>query len=122
MICAAGGSQNRAGRKFCVECGSALPLKCIACGAPHAGGEKFCGECGAALVDPAPANATAATAAEPSTLGTRIKPEQTVASMVLDGERKTVTVLLADIRGSTELEQDLDPEEARAIISTLPSS
>jgi class 3 adenylate cyclase len=35
---------------------------------------------------------------------------------VADGERKTVTALFADIKGSTELEQDLDPEEARAIV------
>ena len=34
----------------------------------------------------------------------------------MDGERKTVTALFADIKGSTELEQDLDPEEARAIV------
>jgi class 3 adenylate cyclase len=35
---------------------------------------------------------------------------------VIDGERKTVTALFADIKGSTELMEDLDPEEARAII------
>jgi class 3 adenylate cyclase len=34
----------------------------------------------------------------------------------VDGKRKTVTTLFADIRGSTELMEDLDPEEARAII------
>ena len=34
----------------------------------------------------------------------------------IDGERKTVTALFADIKGSTELERDLDPEEARAIV------
>ena len=34
----------------------------------------------------------------------------------IEGERKTVTALFADIKGSTELEQDLDPEEARAIV------
>jgi len=34
----------------------------------------------------------------------------------LEGERKTVTALFADIKGSTELMRDLDPEEARAII------
>ena len=33
-----------------------------------------------------------------------------------DGERKTVTALFADIKGSMELMEDLDPEEARAII------
>jgi class 3 adenylate cyclase len=45
----------------------------------------------------------------------RIASEHTVVD-VADGERKTVTALFADIRGSTELEQDLDPREARAII------
>jgi len=35
---------------------------------------------------------------------------------LIDGERKTVTALFADIKGSTELEADLDPEEARAIV------
>ncbi len=38
------------------------------------------------------------------------------ASENLEGERKTVTALFADIKGSTELKQDLDPEEARAIV------
>jgi class 3 adenylate cyclase/tetratricopeptide (TPR) repeat protein len=36
--------------------------------------------------------------------------------MGLDGERKTVTALFADIKGSMELMEDLDPEEARSII------
>ena len=47
----------------------------------------------------------------------RVAPEQTSADAgALDGERKTVTALFADIKGSTELMRDLDPEEARAII------
>jgi len=44
-----------------------------------------------------------------------VAPEST-SPEALEGERKTVTALFADIKGSTELEQDLDPEEARAII------
>jgi hypothetical protein len=48
--------------------------------------------------------------------GVRVEPEQTVAdSAALEGERKTVTALFADIKRSTELTRDLDPEEARAI-------
>jgi class 3 adenylate cyclase/tetratricopeptide (TPR) repeat protein len=44
-------------------------------------------------------------------------PEQTSAdAAALDGERKTVTALFADIKGSTELMEELDPEEARAVI------
>ena len=35
---------------------------------------------------------------------------------MIDGERKTVTALFADIKGSMELMEDLDPEEARAIV------
>src|SRR5439155_14579394 len=46
----------------------------------------------------------------------RIKPDQIDSSSALDGERKTVTALFADIKGSMELMEDLDPEEARAIV------
>jgi class 3 adenylate cyclase/tetratricopeptide (TPR) repeat protein len=48
--------------------------------------------------------------------GVRIAPEPSEPSPALEGERKTVTALFADIKGSTELMEDLDPEEARAII------
>jgi class 3 adenylate cyclase len=40
--------------------------------------------------------------------------EQTAAD-VIDGERKSVSALFADIKGSMELMEDLDPEDARAI-------
>ena len=50
-----------------------------------------------------------------SEAGIRLLAEQTAAD-VMDGERKTVTALFADIKGSMELLEDLDPEEARAIV------
>ncbi len=46
----------------------------------------------------------------------RVTSLQSDSSTTIDGERKTVTALFADIKGSTELMADLDPEEARAII------
>ena len=46
----------------------------------------------------------------------RVAPEQPEASTTIEGERKTVTALFVDIKGSTELMEELDPEEARAII------
>ena len=50
----------------------------------------------------------------------RITSEQTVAdSAAIEGERKTVTALFADLKGSTELMEDLDPEEARAIVDPV---
>jgi class 3 adenylate cyclase len=52
--------------------------------------------------------------AEPESSAIRVNPE--AAPEALEGERKTVTALFADIKGSTELMEDLDPEEARAIV------
>ena len=109
MTCASCGAENREGRKFCVQCGAKLALKCPKCGNPYESGESFCGECGNALASPA----ATASASKFSDAQVRVA---AAASENLEGERKTVTALFADIKGSTELEQDLDPEEARAII------
>src|SRR5579859_5205087 len=116
MRCARCGSDNRDGRRFCAKCGVALARRCPRCGSANEPGEDFCGECGAAVA----ANVVVA-AASPAQVATtapniRVTPEQTDGSTVLEGERKTVTALFADIKGSTELMEDLDPEEARAII------
>jgi class 3 adenylate cyclase len=45
-----------------------------------------------------------------------VTPDQIDSSSAIDGERKTVTAMFADIKGSMELMEDLDPEEARAIV------
>jgi class 3 adenylate cyclase len=79
----------------------------------------FCGDCGASLGTGSAAGdrqPLPRSVAQPPRSTTLIQPEVADASEVPDGERKTVTALFADIKGSTELEQDLDPEEARAII------
>jgi len=110
MNCAKCGADNREGRKFCAKCAAPLARLCPQCGASNELGENFCGDCGAALVAPSPASA----AKTPDTPPIRVA--DTPASENLEGERKMVTALFADIKGSTELEQDLDPEEARAII------
>src|SRR5580692_6219847 len=115
MRCAKCASDNREGRKFCAKCGVALAHQCARCGASNEPGEDFCGECGAALAAIAVAEASLPQAAS-SIPDIRITPEQPDTSTLIDGERKTVTALFADIKGSTELMEDLDPEEARAII------
>lgn len=109
MRCATCGRDNREGRKFCTQCGSSLAAKCPRCGAAIEAGENFCGECGAALATSSPP--AAKRSHEPE-----IRMADVPAPENLEGEHKTVTALFADIRGSTELEQDLDPEDARAII------
>jgi class 3 adenylate cyclase/tetratricopeptide (TPR) repeat protein len=107
MRCSKCGFENPSGMKFCGQCTAALALVCPKCRFENPPGFKFCGQCTTAL--------TSATAGQAST-----KPPVTVReaddAAVLEGERKTVTALFADIKGSTELEQDLDPEEARSIV------
>jgi len=108
MRCAKCGAENRDGRKFCTECGSALAAKCPRCGAAIEHAEKFCGECGAAL---GTSSAAMGKSDEP-----QIRIAGTPTPENLEGERKTVTMLFADIKGSMDLIEDLDPEEARAIV------
>ena len=51
MRCAACGTDNEPGRKFCGGCGAKLEVACPACGSRNTAGIKFCGECGSALTD-----------------------------------------------------------------------
>ena len=97
MICSACGTANEVGRKFCKECGAALSLACPSCGASNSADSKFCGECGTPLgsgVVPVPR-----TRAEPST------------------ERRLVSVLFADLVGSTSLAERRDAEETRELLN-----
>jgi class 3 adenylate cyclase/tetratricopeptide (TPR) repeat protein len=96
--CASCGADNRAGRRFCAQCGAALTVACAACGYANEPGERFCGGCGGALAA-APATAAAPSRAEAG-----------------DAERRPVTVLFADLCGYTRLSQSLDPEDVHAVL------
>src|SRR5271154_5197678 len=109
MRCTKCGIESTSGRKFCPECGTPFANRCGKCGAESAPTAKFCEDCGAPLAVPAPATSKKSN-------DSPIRVADAPASEHLEGERKTVTALFADIKGSTELEQDLDPEEARAIV------
>src|SRR5229473_7292806 len=116
MRCAKCATENRDGRKFCAECGAPLNARCASCGAENEPAEKFCGECGAALAGKVQAVSTKAPTTKPTAPEIHITPVQPEASEVPEGERKTVTTLFADIKGSMELIEDLDPEEARRLV------
>src|SRR5215469_5572790 len=116
MRCSSCGYENVADKKFCIRCGAVLGSGCPKCGSENPPEASFCGDCGAALAGTAPAEAPRAAAAKPNALGIRVTAEQADASEVTDGERKTVTALFADVKGSTALEEKLDPEDARAIV------
>jgi class 3 adenylate cyclase len=111
MRCSKCDSESLPGKRFCAECGSLLPIHCPKCGAVTLAGAKFCADCGTRLTGIIDSSAIVVSAKE-----TRITPQQAEAVHTIDGERKTVTALFADIKGSTELMEDLDPEETRVII------
>ena len=112
MRCPSCNHDNSVDASFCDACGAKLESICATCGTTNQPGARFCKKCGTRIAtESAPAKPAAASTAPK----VRVTPEQAEASS-LEGERKTVTALFADIKGSTELEQDLDPEEARAIV------
>src|SRR5229473_442856 len=103
------GGQAIVSRASMAQCGNALSNSCAKCKAENPPSSNFCGKCGAPLRDSAVSGG--ATPSTDSASNIRVTPEQPDAAMAIDGERKTVTALFADIKGSTELMRDLDPEE-----------
>jgi class 3 adenylate cyclase/tetratricopeptide (TPR) repeat protein/ribosomal protein L40E len=102
---------NPEGSKYCGACGSPLQLICGRCGASNPPEARFCNACG----NPTAQENRGARKHAESALAISVN-LATVSQSASDGERKLVTALFVDIIGSTILEQDLDPEEARAII------
>jgi class 3 adenylate cyclase/tetratricopeptide (TPR) repeat protein len=111
-------TENRPERRFCADCAAPLAVACPSCGFSNEPGEKFCGGCAAALtaVDrPTAPRFTAPDAYTPKHLAERIL----TSKAALEGERKQVTVLFADLKGSMELLADRDPEEARKLLDPV---
>src|SRR5712692_2889832 len=132
MRCAQCQHDNREGAKFCEACGSKLELVCSACGTVLRLGAAFCDNCGTRLGEGEKAKRgkgekengqSGLRTADPGLwtpphLAERIRAEQAAmeARGATEGERKTITALFADIKDSTALIEDLDPEEARHLI------
>jgi hypothetical protein len=91
---------------LCNQCATPLNRRCPQCAHLNAPDAKFCAQCAAALGGQAAVGSDAS--ASPVARGlVRVGPETQEASAALDGERKTVTALFADIKGSMELMEDL---------------
>jgi class 3 adenylate cyclase/tetratricopeptide (TPR) repeat protein len=113
-------TQNPEGAKFCFNCGSPLQLACTNCSTPLAPGAKFCFNCGtpvaASSASPQPAPPVAPPSAQdrlqqyiPKELLGKLESARSNRSMA--GERRIVTVLFCDVKGSTGMAETLDPEE-----------
>lgn len=90
--------QESIGQRFCGSCGADLPRKCSSCGAPSPPDFRFCGRCGGALEEPA-------------------APERTRVE-----ERRTATVVFADLSGFTALSERMDPEDVRSMVDACMST
>ena len=109
MLCRSCNTDNPGDAAFCEDCGSKLELLCPRCKAHVNAQARFCKKCGAAL-------GQAAIPLTGKSDGLQVRVARISHSKDLEGERKTVTALFADIKGSMELIEDLDPEEVRAIV------
>ena len=107
--------ENLPAQKFCGECGARLTAACPACGASNPPAQKFCGECGSALDVASTFRFASPQQYTPKHLADRILSSKSG----LEGERKQVTVLFADLKGSMELLADRDPEEARKLLDPV---
>src|SRR3954451_13678682 len=98
MSCAACGSENPAGGRFCMSCGAQLELRCPSCGEPAPPAARFCMSCGNQLGQggpPAP---------------TRERPPE---------ERRQATVLFADLSGYTAVAERMDPAGVKALVDRV---
>jgi class 3 adenylate cyclase/tetratricopeptide (TPR) repeat protein len=118
MKCARCQHENRPGARFCEECAAPLARVCANCGAPLSVTARFCSEC----AHPAgrDAQVTSQRFGAPEVYTPKHLAEKILTSKAaLEGERKQVTVLFADLKGSMELLADRDPEEARRILDPV---
>ena len=108
--------ENPSQARFCMACGAAVSARCAKCGTELPGEARFCFSCGQSVVavtgtpqfDPP-------SAYTPKHLAEKIL----ISKTALEGERKQVTVLFADLKGSMELLADRDPEEARKLLDPV---
>src|SRR3954454_2612696 len=97
LACGSCGTENPAGAKFCMSCGSQLERACPNCGEPAPPQARFCMACGGAL------EGTATTTAE--------RPVESPPE-----ERRQVTVLFADLSGYTAVAEQMDPEAVKTLV------
>jgi class 3 adenylate cyclase len=101
--------------RFCGACAAALTRVCAACGAPAPLDARFCGQCAAPLDEPAPPRFVAPRVYTPKHLAEKILTSKSA----IEGERKQITVLFADLKGSMELLAGSDPEDARRLLDPV---
>ena len=116
MTCPGCQQENPAQARFCMKCGAGLTRTCARCHTELPTSAAFCIACG----QPAAAAPSAQRFASPGAYTPRHLAERILTSKAaVEGERKQVTVLVADLKGSMELLADRDPEDARELLDPV---
>src|SRR5262245_21867077 len=121
MLCPRCRYENLVDAVFCQECGARLEAVCPSCGMGNQPSAKFCRKCGQQLAGAAvDFTSSSRPSLSPDTYTPKHLAEKILTSKAaLEGERKQVTVLFADLKGSMELLADRDPEEARKLLDPV---
>jgi Double zinc ribbon len=108
------------GMQVCIACAAPLTRRCPQCGVANLPQAKFCGQCATSLTGQT-ATLHPSSAPEPPLSYTpgHMAEKILTSRAALEGERKQVTVLFADLKSSMELLADRDPEDARAILDPV---
>ena len=115
MRCPRCQAANPGAARFCEECGARLTRTCPHCRAEVSPGKSFCWACGGQLADPATDRGPPPVTYTPEHLAQRILTSRAA----LEGERKKITVLFTDMKGSMELLADRDPEQAHKLLDPV---
>src|SRR5262249_52445613 len=122
MKCPKCHTENLPDSAFCEECSAPLEPACPTCGTGNRPTAKFCRKCRAALHaggaggSPAGTDDGRAVRAPSSYTPKHLADKILTSRSALEGERKQVTVLFADVKGSMDLASQLDPEEWHKIL------
>src|SRR2546426_4022557 len=115
MTCPRCQHANPQGARFCEECATPLARTCSNCGTQLSATAKFCHAC----AHPAAADASAPSRSPQSYTPKHLAEKILTSRSAIEGERKQVTVLFADLKGSMELIANRDPEEARKLLDQV---
>ena len=131
MVCPNCGIKNPEGAKFCNECGNPLSISCPNCGHENQPGSKFCSECGTSLQEIYASPPSGSAVSQPAEIST--SPDTSMESLIPEdfaaklesarkartmvGERRIVTMLFCDVKGSTVAAEQLDPEDWAEIMN-----
>jgi ABC-type oligopeptide transport system substrate-binding subunit/class 3 adenylate cyclase len=124
MQCPKCNTENREGAKFCASCGASLVLVCAQCGTELLASMRFCDRCGNPVGVPFDLAQGRPPPAAPDHVADRLQrlvPKEFAERLLatrgqVAGERRIVTILFSDVKGSTAMAESLDPEDVMEIM------